>query len=384
MTIVLHNIREWLPQTMVWVFNQTSNLPGDITNHIVCESKANLGQFPADNIYSLSEANPMRYFWDKGLRKLGVRRYLGFTVNASKRIKPDIMHTHFGAYGWSSAPAARKSGTRHVVSFYGADACLYPSNQPIWRERYNELFRSADMILCEGPHMASTIESLGCPREKIVVNRLGVDVSKIQFKQKEWKPGAPLKVLISATFREKKGIPYALEALGLLKNDIPMEITIIGDATSEPRSVREKQRILSVIEDRELSKSVRMLGFQPYSELLREARYHHVFLSPSVTAEDGDAEGGAPVSLIDMAATGLILVSSRHCDIPEIVIHEETGLLSDERDVKGIAENIRWLAENPGEWERMATASRARVEKEFDAKTQAEKLAAIYRRVVHW
>ncbi|HOY63332.1 MAG TPA: glycosyltransferase [bacterium] len=384
MTVVLHNIREWLPQTMVWVFNQTSNLPGDITNHIVCESKANLGQFPAGNIYSLSEANLIRYFWDKGLRKLGVRRHLGFTVNASKRIKPDIMHTHFGAYGWSSAPAARKSGTRHVVSFYGADACLYPSSQPIWRERYNELFRSADMILCEGPYMAGTLESLGCPREKIVVNRLGVDVSKIRFEHRTWKPGAPLKVLISATFREKKGVPLALEALSYLKNDIPLEITVIGDATIEERSIREKAKILSVIEDRGLSKSVRMLGFQPYSELMREARYHHVFLSPSVTAEDGDAEGGAPVSLIDMAATGLILVSSRHCDIPEIVIHGETGLLSAERDVEGIAANIRWLAENPGEWQRIAAAARARVEKEFDAKTQAEKLAAIYRRVVHW
>lgn len=366
---------------MVWVYNQTSNLPGDITNHILCESKANLGQFPADNIHSLSEANSLRYLWDKGLRKLGVRRHLGFTVKAAKRIKPDIMHTHFGAYGWSSAPAARKSGTRHVVSFYGADACLYPSNQPIWRERYMELFRSADMVLCEGPHMAGTLESLGCPREKIVVNRLGVDVSKIQFKQKEWKPGAPLRVLISATFREKKGIPLALEALGSLKNDIPIEITVIGDATVEARSIREKEKILSVIEDRGLSKSVRMLGFRTYCELLREARYHHVFLSPSVTAEDGDAEGGAPVSLIDMAATGLILVSSRHCDIPEIVIHGETGLLSAERDVEGIAANIRWLAENPEEWKRISAAARARVEKEFDAKTQAEKLAALYRNI---
>jgi colanic acid/amylovoran biosynthesis glycosyltransferase len=124
-----------------------------------------------------------------------------------------------------------------------------------------------------------------------------------------------------------------------------------------------------------------MLGFRPYAELLREAYEHHIFLSPSVTAEDGDAEGGAPVSLIDMAATGLILVSSRHCDIPEIVIHGETGLLSDERDIEGIAANIRWLAGNPGEWERMAAGSRARVEKEFDAQTQAEKLAAIYRKV---
>jgi len=368
---------------MIWIYHQTSNLPGDITNHIVCESKANLDQFPADNIYSLSEASSLRCLWDKGLRKLGVRQHLGFTVYAANKIKPDIMHTHFGAYGWSSAAVARKSGTRHVVSFYGADACLYPSSQPIWRERYMELFRSADMILCEGPHMAVTIESLGCPREKIVVNRLGVDVSKIHFEHRTWKPGAPLRVLISATFREKKGIPYALEALGALKNDIPLEITVIGDATSEPRSVLEKQNILSVIKNRGLSKSVRMLGFRPYAELLREAYYHHIFLSPSVTAKDGDAEGGAPVSLIDMAATGLILVSSRHCDIPEIIIHGETGLLSAERDVQGIAANIRWLAENPGEWTRMAAAARARVEKEFDAKTQAEKLASIYTKVAH-
>jgi len=244
-----------------------------------------------------------------------------------------------------------------------------------------ELFRSADMILCEGPHMAGTLETLGCPREKIAVNRLGVDVSKIQFKQKEWKPGAPLRVLISATFREKKGIPYALEALGLLKNDIPLEITVIGDATAEERSVREKEKIIAIIEKRGLKDCVRMLGFRTYAELLSEAYEHHIFLSPSVTADDGDAEGGAPVSLIDMAATGLILVSSRHCDIPEIVIHGETGLLSDERDIEGIAANIRWLAENPGEWKRISAAARACVEKEFDAKAQAEKLAALYRNI---
>ncbi len=46
---------------------------------------------------------------------------------------------------------------------------------------------------------------------------------------------------------------------------------------------------------------------------------HHLFLSPSVTAPDGDSEGGAPVSIIEAAATGMPVVSTTHCDIPQAV-----------------------------------------------------------------
>jgi colanic acid/amylovoran biosynthesis glycosyltransferase len=366
---------------MVWIYNIINLLPQEIEYNIVCESTMNKDQFPIKNIHSLDNESIISRYWDKILREIGIRDIVSFYKKAFTNIKPEIIHSHFGTQAWKSMDGAEKTGARHVVSFYGVDACLYPVSQPVWRERYKALFGSAALILCEGPHMAATIESLGCPREKIAVNRLGVVASEIHFEQRKWKPGTPLRVLISATFREKKGIPFALEALGSLKNDIPLEITIVGEATTEERSVREKEKITEVIQKRGLRDSVRMLGFRPYAELLREAYEHHIFLSPSVTAEDGDAEGGAPVSLIDMAATGLILVSSRHCDIPEIVIHGETGLLSDERDIEGIAANIRWLAGNPGEWERMAAGSRARVEKEFDAQTQAEKLAAIYRKV---
>jgi colanic acid/amylovoran biosynthesis glycosyltransferase len=106
-------------------------------------------------------------------------------------------------------------------------------------------------------------------------------------------------------------------------------------------------------------------------------------LSPSVTAKDGDAEGGAPVSLIDMSATGILLVSSRHCDIPEIVIHGETGLLSDERDVDGIVENIKWLVNNTDKWADLSSNARKRIETEFNAAEQSAKLARIYSRVIN-
>jgi colanic acid/amylovoran biosynthesis glycosyltransferase len=109
--------------------------------------------------------------------------------------------------------------------------------------------------------------------------------------------------------------------------------------------------------------------------LLEEAYRHHVFLSPSVTASDGDTEGGAPIALIEMAATGMPVVSTRHADIPEVL---GDGLLAPERDVDGLVACLRQLIDAPGSWESRAAVDRARVEREFDATIQGRALAAIY------
>lgn len=381
MITVLHSLSVWLPQTETWIYNQIRFLPPHIENHIVCESKTNLDQFPIMNLHALSDAPIFRYVWDKGLRKLRIRNHLGFSVQVARKCKPNLIHSHFGHYGWGNIELARKAGAGHIVTFYGVDASRYPAKDERWKERYKRLFERADIMLCEGPHMAGSLKLLGCPDEKVRVHRLGVPVDEIAFEQRKWAPGQPLRILIAASFREKKGIPFALEALGRIQNEIPLEITLIGDATPEMRSVREKEKIISVIEKHGLDAKIRLLGYQPYPALMKEAYGHHIFLSPSITDSEGDTEGGAPVSLIDMAATGMIVVSSLHCDIPEIVIHGETGMLAEERDVEGIVRNIRWLAENPGAWERIASAARARVESEFNAARQADKLAEIYRDV---
>lgn len=42
-------------------------------------------------------------------------------------------------------------------------------------------------------------------------------------------------------------------------------------------------------------------------------------------------EGGAPIALLDAQATGLPVLSTRHCDIPFEVEHERTGLLARRR-----------------------------------------------------
>ncbi|NEO25169.1 glycosyltransferase, partial [Moorena sp. SIO4A5] len=359
---VIHSYPFWLPQTQTWMYNQVRYLPDEVENHIVCERTENLEQFWLPNIHTLSDSSKWRYFWDKGVRKLQFRRHLGFLVEVAKRQGASILHSHFGDIGWGDLDAAKLAGLRQVVTFYGWDVNSLPKSSPHWQKRYQELFAKVDRILCEGPHMAQCIINLGCPADKVKVQHLGISIEEIPFKPRVWNTGEPLRVLIASSFTEKKGIPYALEALGQLQHQVSLEVTIIGDANSQARNQAQKKKILATIEKHNLQSKVRLLGYQPHKVLFEEAYKHHIFLSPSVTASDGDTEGGAPVSLIEMAATGMPIVSTKHCDIPEVIIDGVTGLLAEERDVEGLVTHLQHLVAHPKQWYDLVQAGRKHIE----------------------
>ncbi|NKQ38247.1 MAG: colanic acid biosynthesis glycosyltransferase WcaL [Methanosarcinales archaeon] len=375
---VIHSHPVWLPQTQTWMYNQVKYLPKTVESHIVCEITQNLNQFMVPNIHSLHELARWRYYWDKGLRMLRVRQHLGFLTAQIKKHKIQIVHSHFGNIGWADMGAVKKAGIKHIVTFYGVDVNMLPTVDSRWHKRYNNLFKHVDLILCEGPHMAKCLVQLGCPQHKVQVHHLGIRVDEIAFNPRVWNSSKPLRVFIAASFREKKGIPYALEALGHLQHKVPIEITIIGDANSEKRSQDEKQKIMTVIDEYNLQPKIRFLGYQPHTVLFEEAYKHHVFISPSVTSIKGDTEGGAPVTIIEMAATGIPIVSTTHCDIPNVIKDGITGLLAEERDTDGLLKHLLWLVNNPNKWQHMLQTGRKHMEMEFNARAQGEKLAATY------
>jgi colanic acid/amylovoran biosynthesis glycosyltransferase len=289
-----------------------------------------------------------------------------------------ILHSHFGDHGWGDIGSANRNDLAHVVTFYGYDASRLPKAEPQWRGRYRELFDAADLFLCEGPHLGRVLQDLGCPAKKVRVHHLSIGLKQLAFRPRRWALGEPLRVLIAGTFVEKKGIPYAIAALGRIRDRAELEITIIGDAIPQERSDQEKAKIVDAIAEAGLASRTRLPGFQPHSRLLEEAYRNHVFIAPSVTASDGDTEGGAPVSVIEMAATGMPVVSTRHCDIPEVIVDGVTGLLADERDVDGLERHISWLLDHPDEWDPIVSAARRHIEKEFCASIQGHRLAEYY------
>ncbi len=375
---VLHSLENWLPLTETWLYNQICYLPLSICSHAVSERRENLEHFPFEKLHTIYQGRGFKLKWEGWLRKLGLRNYSGFKLQVARSIGAQIVHSHFGDIAWQDIGIAKHGGLKHVATFYGHDVNRLPRTDPRWHHRYAELFASVDRVFCEGPYMASSIVRLGCPEDKVQVHHLGVAVDQIAYHPRNRTPGEPLRILIAGTFREKKGIPDALRAVGELNRAVQVEATVIGGTTGESRSLVEEERIRKIIADYNLSTRVRFLGFQSHAVLFAEAYKHHIFLSPSVTAEDGDTEGGAPVSIIEMSATGMPVVATTHCDIPNVVLNGVSGLLAEEHDVTALAGHLQYLAEHPDRWGPMGNAGREHIEAEFNATTQGMRLAAMY------
>jgi colanic acid/amylovoran biosynthesis glycosyltransferase len=376
---VLESVNSWLPLTENWIFNHLCRLPDSIELHILCNHMENQAQFSGPQIHCRNRRGSPGWLRWKTMGKLrGITSETAHTAHLANRYQIKLLHSHFGNIGWDNLESAQFSRLNHVVTFYGFDVSYLPQQQTVWKTRYRELFTQADLFLVEGTHMRHCLMELGCPPDKIRVLHLGVDLTHIPFLPRQRQPEEKLKILLASTFQEKKGIPFALSVLGEFQKSHPIEVSIIGDANSEKRSQLEKQKILTALRENHLEHSVRLLGFQSHERLLQEASHHHVFIAPSMTATDGDTEGGAPVVLIEMMAAGMAAIASRHCDIPEIVKHQQTGLSFEERDAAGLLNNLEWLIQNPREWTTLAESGRRHIEAEFDIGKQAGQLTRIY------
>lgn len=380
LTSVAQSTFAWLPLTSVWLYNQLTYMDS-IHSIVFARMLIEPERFPWEPIYTINQVEALVY---KLSKRLGYRFTPAIFNRALQEQSVKIIHSHFGDMGWYDVPLAKQNHLKHIVTFYGLDVNMLPTQRPEWRKRYREMFAQADLFLCEGPFMASSLVQLGCPPEKVQVHRLGVEVAKVSYVPRRLDPGTPLKILIAGTFREKKGIPYALEAVGRLhQNGAKVQATVIGDsARGLAMEEAEKQKILGVIKQYGLESNVRLLGYQPFARLLAEAYEHHLFLSPSVQAANGDSEGGAPITLIDVMATGMPVVSTTHCDIPQVVLHETTGLLAEERNVAQLVTHLEWFLQHPEKWEELARNGRHHVEKNFNVQVQAEVLANLYRSLI--
>ncbi len=380
-TVVDYLAGSYLSLTETWIYGQIQNL-SRYRPIVYAYRTENRDVYPLGEIKSLELSDgfgDLRTVFNKGWNKL-FGFYPGFLF-ALFGDKPDLVHAHFGPSGYHFLRLKSLFGLPLITTFYGYDLSMLPEQQPKWKKRFKRLFRRGDAFLVEGNHMKDCLVELGCPEGKIIVQHLGVDLEQIRFAPREAGDNGAVKILISASFREKKGIPDAVEAFGRVKKakpDIPMSLTIMGDSSGQPREEEQKRVILGLIERHGLKDCVTITGYQPHAVFIKELYEHHIFLSPSVRAGDGDTEGGAPVSIIEASASGMPILATTHCDIPEVVIDGAGGFLVPEKDVAALAERLMYLVINSDRWAEIGWAGRGHVEKDYDVKKQVLKLEAIY------
>lgn len=369
----------FLPLTENWIYTQIQGLK-KWEPVVYCSTRENADTFPVDRLRVFDWGNWRP--WSLANRVFS--RLAGYSpamLAALREDSPEVIHAHFGQSGYAALGLKRAFPLPLVTTFYGFDLIQMTTQGSKWHGRGRRLFQNGDLFMVEGGHMRSRLVALGCPGDRAVVQHIGIVLDDFPYRPRGLGDSREAKILVAATFSEKKGIPYAIEAVGLVKRRNPglaVRLTIIGDSRGFPADVEEKKKILSAISRFELEGSVDLLGFVPNAALRKHYYEHHIFLSPSVTAKNGDAEGGAPVSIIEASATGMPVVATTHCDIPEIVVDRVSGLLAPERDSLALARRLELLLTNPSRWPEFGRAGRRRIEMEYDAARQAGRLEQIY------
>ena len=367
MKTVAHCVNAYLHGNGQWIHSQMVGLRR-YRPIVLAQKRQNVADYPVAQLYCADQSGIVQRILVRGLRKL-TGQYPAYGPILARE-QAGLLHAHFGYEGFRYLRSQAASGLPLLTSFYGADATKSP-REAAWRRRYEELFDRGTAFLAEGSAMGNQLIEIGCPPEKVRICHLGVEVDRIPFTPRE--PVETVRFLIAAGFKEKKGIPFALSALGKLRREAfkTFELTLVGDGP-------DRALILEAISQNGLVDQTKVCGLLSYSDLMRELERCHILLQPSVVAADGDSEGGAPVILLDAQASGMPVIATRHADIPEYVVDGQGGLLVPERDVESLFECIRALVEDQSRWQEMGRAGRRHVEQQYNATRQREQLEAIY------
>lgn len=363
--VVAHCVDPFLELTTVWLYDQVRSLRR-YRSMVLTQAVRNAHLFPFDAIHDLSKVNPIQRVWHRVGRRIdGQHRGYGSVMRQEGAV---VAHAHYGHEGFRCLSAAADAGISLVTTFYGFDAGSLPRD-PVWRRRLEILFDRGDLFLAEGPAMAGRIESLGCSADRLRVQPLGIDLrnfTEVSLNQRQ------NQVLMYASFREKKGHLFGVRAFArAFGDDGKMSLELVGDGPLRPDVEAEVSRL--GIEGR-----TRFHGALPHVEAIRKLESCRLLLYPSVTASDGDTEGGAPVALLEAMACGTPIVSTRHADIPFVAPDGVCSLLSEELDVDGLADAMRAVVTEDGLASRLAAAGRAQVERQHDLDKQASALESIY------
>ena len=375
---VLHSVGTFLNISENWIYPQIVDVP-DTTGLVLCRKVLNTDSFPISKRSILTErphskSRGLRWAFDGIARRLGKNKA---SISLALRARrPHILHAHFGTQGWESIELVRRLRVPLITSIYGYDAWKLPQSQPVWKERYRELFDTGNLFLVEGPAMRDRLVSLGCPSEKILIHRIGIDISRLSFDVKDF--SGELRIVMVGRFVEKKGLADGLRACALARaSGVDLSVTIVGDA-SDDAGRKIKSELESISGTPELDGRVRFAGFLPLENTRDLLNQHHVFLCPSKHAGDGDAEGGSPVVLTEAMAMGLLCVGTRHCDIPEVIVNRRTGFLCDERDINGIANVLMNIASDRSVLSDIAMGGRGHISHNFSLTTQMLKARRLY------
>ena len=290
----------------------------------------------------------------------------------------DIVHIHSTSFknvfkNIQIQEMVKKLGAKSIIHIHGGyfDR-FYSGLSPFLRKRLDWGLNRSDALIClsEGWEIffTSTFK-----RTKVFVLENAIDLEPFREigEYREYQNKGEFNALYLGRISEMKGVFDLLEvAKKLREQGTKVRFIIAG------RSERgESSRLRWAIDDAKLTDWFELVGeVTGFSrdELFRKA---DCFVLPS-RAE------GMPITVIEAFATGLPVVATKVGAVPEIIRHDENGMLVEPGDIDGLAAALARLALNDKLRQKLGRAGFEDARGRFSVQRWIDELRRIYTQVV--
>lgn len=199
----------------------------------------------------------------------------------------------------------------------------------------------------------------------------GVDVATLLPVSETAHAGEAPEILSVGRLVEKKGFPILLRAAAMLRQrGVDFRLRIVGSGPEEP----DLRRLMSGLA---LEDCVHFEGSLPHEKLLPIFQGASLFVLASIVAGDGDRDG-IPNVLLEALAMGVPAIGSEISAIPELIEHEETGLLARPGDPEDLADQMERLLFDEQLRAKVIDQGRRLVITRFDVRENTVKLADLF------
>lgn len=342
---------------------------------VITRKRENAERFPFESV-QITPKPPLLFFkrlWFKQLRggPWPISRAEAQTLRSTlQKINAELLHVYFGQIGVRLLPLIKCWQKPSVVSFHGADVLVDMQNA---REQAAtlEMLTAVQCVLVRSQSLRQGLIKLGCPPEKIRIQRTGIPLGDFPFRERAIPPKGNWRLLQACRLIEKKGVSTTLRAFAGFHALFPSaRLTIAGDGPE----LNQLRRLASELK---ITGAIDFCGFLSQDELRSLFYSSHFFLHPSQTGKDGNQEG-VPNSILEAMATGLPVFASYHGGIPEAVENAVTGFLVPERDHQALTEAMILSANNPQQLREIGRNAAEYVANNFAQAAQTRRLENIY------
>lgn len=276
---------------------------------VIAQKREEAERFPFEPVFVVGKpvTHFLRRFWFRTMRdapwQMSHREVMQIRRLLDEK-EAQLLHIYFGHIAVHLLPLILHWRKPTVVSFHGADV-MVELDKPHYRAATREMLAVARLVLVRAQSLARLLGELGCPNEKIRLQRTGIPLDDIPARERLWPNDGAWRFLQAGRLIEKKGFVTSLRAFATFQGRNPAAVFTIAGEGPMRAELEELTRELGV------QNRVCFAGFLS-QERLRAAFYEsHIFLHPSELGADGNQEG-VPNSMLEAMASGLPVFATRH------------------------------------------------------------------------